>query len=124
MSAPDPPLKFEQTRAQKLNLYRGIKYGKMQDTLKGIQRPTTGSAGNDDPDWKALYAAPTADHAAGYVTPRTAVVGGPVEVVRIEFRDVTVVRLNRAATGAQNVTAIRNHFRLPADRPMMDGSPN
>ncbi|WRQ83181.1 hypothetical protein I3F59_000085 [Streptomyces sp. MUM 178J] len=109
-----------------LTAYHGVKPGHLDKVLAGIKRPE-GSAGNDNPNWKAFYRAETPNHAAEYTIGEDGMsAGGVVEVTLPE--DVTVATVNMVKGKdetaekfeGRRLKRIKEEFGVNTDDPLMD----
>lgn len=109
-----------------LSGFHGVKPGDMDSVVAGIRRPS-GTAGNDDADWKAFYLAESVPHAAEYTVGLNGMsAGGIVEVtLPIEVQMVTLRSPQNAGESPnelvkRQMAEVRERFEIPANDPLMD----
>ncbi|MBW3085438.1 hypothetical protein KEM60_01638 [Austwickia sp. TVS 96-490-7B] len=97
--------------------YHGTKHQYIENVLKGINKPETGSQGNHDPDWKGFYTTDSKYAAAGYTpdeeNPMSGKAGG---VVKVSYTGKTkILALKDMPAGK-----IKGHLGLDPNKPLTE----
>lgn len=115
-----------QVKQTGLSAFHGVKPGDLDKVLSGIRRPG-GSAGNDDPNWKAFYLAETPNHAAEYTIGEDGMSAGAVVEVTLP-EDITLATVHMAKGEGESadkfeerrMRRIKDEFGIGANDPLMD----
>ncbi|MFF4406159.1 ricin-type beta-trefoil lectin domain protein [Streptomyces sp. NPDC001404] len=112
---------------EKLEGFHGVKAGDVDSVLDGIERH--GSAGNDDPNWKAFYLGESESHAAGYSVSEEGMRMSAGGVVKVDLPGpLTVATVDMAKQQGETdeqferrrLQRIKDEFGVGADAPLMD----
>ncbi|MGJ7908121.1 hypothetical protein ACOQFL_16775 [Actinopolyspora sp. H202] len=112
---------IQSTPLTELHGYHGVKPDHYNAVLNQIQRPTTGTAGNEDSDWKGWYLGEKPDHAANYALNDDGHSGAVLDFELPHHVTVHTIPPELSANTDALKATLKRHFGIDDDTPLLDG---